>query len=72
MKLSTQNALRMCPHKENIKGTELAPQSQQEKKIPLRHLHPLIFSFPVLYQILTKIYFFLCLEPLPLEWGPSR
>lgn len=73
MKLSTQNTVRKCPHEENIKGTELAPQSQQEKKIPLRHLHPLIFKyFPVLYLILFEIYFFLYSEPLPLERGPSR
>lgn len=72
MKLSTQKAVTKCPRKKNIKRTELAPQSQEEDKTPLRHLHPLIFSFLVLYLILFEIYFLLHSEPLPLEQGPSR
>lgn len=72
LKLGTQKAVRKRPRKGDVKGTKLSPQSQQEKKIPLRLLHPLIFNFPVLHLMpfLKNFFFFsLCSEPLPLEQG---
>lgn len=71
LKLGTQKAVRKCPRKGDVKGTKLSPQSQQEKKIPLRLLHPLIFNFPVLHLMpfFKNIFFSLCSEPLPLEQG---
>lgn len=44
MKLSTQNAVRKCPHEEKIKGTELAPQSQQGNS--LETFASFYFQFP--------------------------
>lgn len=59
LKLGTQKAVRKRPRKGDVKGTKLSPQSQQEKKIPLRLLHPLIFNFPVLHLMpFFKNYFF--------------
>lgn len=54
LKLSTQEAVRNFPYKGDTKGTELSPQTQQEKKILLRLLHPLIFNFPILHLIPLK------------------